>query len=362
MIRAIIVDDEQPSADKIERLLLESGVVDIMGKFTDSLEALDYIKSMPIDVVFLDIEMPEMDGIELSNHMLQYQSKIAVVFVTAYNEYAVEAFRLNALDYLMKPLDKVRLKETLDRIIEEKNINIFSDKLQICCFGEFKVISNNWVVKFRTGKAEELMAFLVDSRGKSAARSAIIDCIWNEFDGDRAVTHFNTTLHYIKKALLQHGSEFPIEHTRGTYRLDIDKTNCDYHKFMSFISENKEINDITILEYEKAIKLYIGEYLKNNEFQWAERSRVLIKEKYIHILLKMAEYYKTARKHSKTVELLIIGLKHEPLHDDINYRLIEALLLTNQRITALKYYDIYKRGLKKEYGFKPQIMFRRLIK
>ncbi|MHB8158868.1 MAG: AfsR/SARP family transcriptional regulator, partial [Desulfocucumaceae bacterium] len=282
--------------------------------------------------------------------------------VTAYNKYAVEAFRLNALDYLMKPVDKGRLKETLDRIIQEKNIQLNPARMQLRCFGKFKVIIGSGEVKFRTGKAEELLAYLIDRRGAEVSRNEIIDRLWPEYDGDRAVAHFNTTLYYVRKALLQNGIEAPIEHSRGAYRLDTASIDCDYQRFLSLVSASNAINAITISEYEETAALYTGDYLGGNEFQWAERNRMLLKEKYIQLLLSMADYYKSVKKYNKTAELMKIGLVHEPLHTAINYRLIETLIVLNDRIAAVKYYAALRRGLKNELGLEPDAMFKKIIR
>ncbi|MFZ5642896.1 MAG: response regulator [Bacillota bacterium] len=362
MIRAIVVDDERPSVEKMAKRLGESGIVDVKGKFTNPVEALEYLKKVKVDAAFIDIEMPELDGFKLSNHVLDLQGWTAVVFVTAYNEYAVEAFRLNALDYLMKPVDKERLKETLNRIVQEKGIPLNASRTQLRCFGKFKVIIGSGEVKFRTGKAEELLAYLIDRRGAEVSRSEIIDRLWPEYDGDRAVAHFNTTLYYVKKALLQNGIEAPIEHSRGAYRLDTTSIDCDYHRFWWRVSATNAINDITIAEYEEAAALYTGDYLGGNEFQWAERNRMLLKEKYLKMLLDMADYYKLNKKHNKTVELMKLGLAHEPLHTSVNYRLLEALIELNDRVTAAKYYDAFKRGLNNEFGLEPDITFKKLLR
>ena len=361
MIRAIIVEDERPSADKMEKLLGDSGIVEITGKFTDPVEALEFIKKVKIDAAFLDIEMPELDGFQLANHILDLQSWAAVVFVTAYNEYAVEAFRLNALDYLMKPVDKNRLQETLDRIVQEKDLQMNPSQMKVRCFGRFKVIIGSSEVKFRTGKAEELLACLIDSRGREVSRNEIIDRLWPDYDGDRAVAHFNTTLHYVRKALLRSGIKTPIEHLRGSYRLDTTSIDCDGHRFMSRVSASDKINAITIPEYEEIAALYTGDYLGDHEFQWAERNRMLFREKYIQLLIKMADYYETVGNHQKLIEILKAGLTCEPLHSTLNYRLIEALLAVKDSIAAAKYCDIYRRGLKNELGLEPEAKFRKLM-
>lgn len=106
------------------------------GKFARPFAALEFLKENRADVIFLDIEMPDINGIELATRILDLQKNINIVFVTAYNQYAVEAFRLNALDYLMKPVSADRLKETLYRIMERKIPAPFG-RLSIRCFGRF---------------------------------------------------------------------------------------------------------------------------------------------------------------------------------------------------------------------------------
>lgn len=361
MIKAIILDDEQPSVDKLAKLLNESGMVEVNGKFTEPLAALDFLQNNKIDAAFLDIEMPDMDGIEFSNRLMDLQGRIAVVFVTAYNQYAVEAFRLNALDYLMKPVTAERLQETLERIVEEKEIRMYPDKFQIQCFGKFRVTNGSCEVKFRTEKAEELLAVLIDQRGNFINRNEIIDCLWEEYDGDRALIHFNTTLHYIKKALLQQEVAVPIEHERGSYRFDISKLACDYCRFQALTSRTGPVNPINILEYEEVAGLYSGDYLAGKEFAWAERNRQMLKDQFIRLLIEIVKYYKTAVNHQKAVEWMKQGLIHEPLHRELNYKLIETLVLTNDLISANRYYDIYRNELGRKLRQEPDDSFKKLL-
>ncbi|HYE82793.1 MAG TPA: response regulator [Clostridia bacterium] len=361
MIRAMILDDEQPSVDKLERLLTDSGMADVKKKFTEPLAALEFLKDNPVDAVFLDIKMPDMDGIELSSRITRLQDSIAIVFVTAYNEYAVEAFRINALDFLMKPVTAVRLKETLDRIVKERDIPIQPAKALVQCLGRFRTTDGTNEVKFRTEKAEELFAFLVDQRGDYISRSRIIDCLWEQHREDRALNLFNTTLHYVKKALLQCDINIPIQYDKGSYRIDTSGFSCDYYSFYAVTSFAVSINDANISEFEEAAGLYKGDYLSAKEFVWAERNRQMLKDQYIRLLLGMAGYFKAAGRHEKSIAWMKAGLTHEPLHKEMNYRLIEALLLCDDRISALRYYNIYRKGLRKKLGQEPDEAFRALV-
>ena len=115
MIRILIVDDEAPARDKLRRWLAEQADVALVGECGDGLEAAASIVRLQPDAVFLDIQMPGMSGLEVAAQLEPALAPL-LVFVTAYDEHAIKAFDLNAIDYLLKPYDKERLHKTLDRL------------------------------------------------------------------------------------------------------------------------------------------------------------------------------------------------------------------------------------------------------
>jgi DNA-binding LytR/AlgR family response regulator len=113
MIRAFVVDDERLAVQRLTGLLAETGRVTVAGSATDPQEALEALRRADVDVVFLDIQMPEMTGLELVE---QLDRNIPVVFTTAYDRYALEAFEVNSIDYLLKPVESARLGRALDKL------------------------------------------------------------------------------------------------------------------------------------------------------------------------------------------------------------------------------------------------------
>lgn len=360
MIKGIIVDDEQPSIDKLEKLLNNIGLVAVEGKFTEPFAALRFLKESRIDIVFLDIEMHDMNGIELATRIIDLQGNTDVVFVTAYNQYAVEAFRLNALDYLMKPVSVERLKETIYRILDRK-IPAPSGELSIRCFGRFGVSVGRKEVRFRTEKAEELLAYLIDNRGRFVSRSKIMDRLWADFEGDRAITHFNTTLHYVKKALLLYSVQLSIQYDRGSYRLDTDGISCDYLTFCLAAERNENVTEENLRLCEEVAELYTGEYLLGWEYDWVATKRMILEEQYIRLLLGIAGGCKRNENYRTVVQWLEKGLQYEPLHRELNYRLVEILLLTHNHAMAMKYYELYRNSLMKKFKTEPDADFKKLL-
>jgi two-component system LytT family response regulator len=115
LIRALVVDDELHARDELSALLEETGAFSIAGSCANAIEALQAIRKARPDAVFLDIQMPVINGFELLS-MIDGRDMPAIVFVTAYDEYAIKAFEENALDYLLKPVEKERLEKTVERL------------------------------------------------------------------------------------------------------------------------------------------------------------------------------------------------------------------------------------------------------
>lgn len=118
MLRAIVIDDEKASISQFNKIAKQNSKVDLLGAFTDPLEGLMSIGTNKPNVVFLDINMPEMSGIYLAEQIIKLYPKTYIVFITAYDEYALKAFELNAMDYLLKPLTQERFCQCIDKIYQ----------------------------------------------------------------------------------------------------------------------------------------------------------------------------------------------------------------------------------------------------
>jgi len=121
-ISALIIDDEQLARDELKYLLDQAGGVDVVAQGANGIEAVDLIEEHHPDVVFLDVQMPGLDGFAVIKRLMDRHAKDAaeplpqVVFATAYDQYAVRAFDVNAVDYLLKPFDRARVQQALERV------------------------------------------------------------------------------------------------------------------------------------------------------------------------------------------------------------------------------------------------------
>src|SRR6266851_4369881 len=112
-MRVYVLDDEKLAVQRLARLLEATGRVTIDGSSTDPEAALDFLRTHPVDVLFLDIQMPGMTGFELLERL---EPQPLVIFTTAYDKYAIDAFAVNSIDYLLKPIEPERLDRALDKL------------------------------------------------------------------------------------------------------------------------------------------------------------------------------------------------------------------------------------------------------
>jgi two-component system LytT family response regulator len=117
MIRALIIDDELHAREEMAALLSETGAIDIIGSCSNGIDGLKLINRLRPDVLFLDIQMPVINGFELLN-MVNSEIMPHVVFVTAYDQYSLKAFEEKTLDYLLKPVENERLAITVDKLLQ----------------------------------------------------------------------------------------------------------------------------------------------------------------------------------------------------------------------------------------------------
>lgn len=127
-MKVLIVDDEKLALSRLKRLLNEQNILDII-EVDNPIKAITEVAKEKIDVAFLDISMPTMTGLELANNLIEINPNIYIVFQTAYEEYALEAFDCGGMDYILKPISEESIKKSLDKISKYKNLEDDTKKI-----------------------------------------------------------------------------------------------------------------------------------------------------------------------------------------------------------------------------------------
>lgn len=360
-MKAVLIDDMKPALREMEYLLKKYSEIEIVGSFTDPITALEQIKSLGPQVVFLDIDMPVLQGIDVASKILQLDYNTEIIFVTAYNQYAVEAFELNALDYLLKPIDIKRLDKTVSRLLAKKQVakEKLDNKLIIQSFGRFEVfIEGKEPVLFRTEKTKELFAYLIHNRHRGISKEDIIEALWLGMDYERAVKQLYNGIYYIRKALLEYGISSEILSIDNNYKLKIESATWDRDLFVNLIDEGAR-GDIEALK--KAESVYRGNYFECEKYSWSisENDRLAIL--YQKGVVLLARFYLKEEQQEEAECLLLKAFSINPCLESVSEMLIEVYLTSGNKAKAIKHLNLYKEKLSICFDVMPDIKLEKML-
>ena len=248
-MKVMIVDDEDHALRALSKCVSEIKPDAEISCFMRSDQALSYVNMGNIvDVAFLDINMPVINGIELAKEMKKIRPTLNVVFCTAYSEYAVDAIRLHASGYVNKPYKKEDIEKELDNLLHP--IVPQMPKIFVRTFGDFDLFVDGVPVKFKREKAKELLAYLVDKRGAVCSPRDICAALWENDKPD----YLRKLTQELTEALRLANAEGIFVKRFKEFFIMPDRFICDYYDYL----EGKPY----------AINAFRGEYM--TQYSWAE--------------------------------------------------------------------------------------------
>ncbi|MBD2868156.1 response regulator [Paenibacillus arenilitoris] len=363
-MNAILVDDEKPALLHLERMLAEEGRLAVAGKFTTAREALEHVSKTATDFVFLDIGMPEMNGLEAANYFLQIDPRIRIVYVTAFSEYAIEAFELNALDYLLKPVSPARLAKTVERIAEYAGMTAAARQepdepgreAAILAFRrlDFRGGGQSGArLKWRTAKAQELFAYMLHQKGKWIDKDVILDLLWPDYPPDKATTHLHTSVYQIRKLLKEWEIDAAVEYAQEGYRLNADHLTTDVELFEQGLAEPHKAGGRR-QPYADVLRLYAGPYLEEHDYAWAKPRREQLRQKYVDFVLAAAQTEAAAGRHANAVPLLLDAQEKDPYSEVICRKLMTVYADLRDDNALQSCYASFCRLIEQELGIEPE--------
>ncbi len=353
MIRAVLIDDERPALRGLEHLLKEYPEISIAGMYTNPLEAIDEVTSLKPHVVFLDINMPRLKGIDAASRILDLSPGTDIIFVTAYDQYAVEAFELHALDYILKPINPERLKKTLERIKQKKPTARGNSgrRLQIKCLGQFEVAwEHQEPIKWRTEKTKELFAFLLHNQGRNISKEELLDKLWTEDIPEKAIRQLYNGIYYIRKALEDYRVDSTLINISSNYSLKLGIVDFDVGR-INVLGESKHTDCLEILETMEA--LYTGDYLEGEYYPWAYFERERLGNLYQQCLIKLSKLYIKKEQFDKAESKLTAAYIINPYEENITELLLRLYIEKGEKCKAVRHFNTYSKLLNEELGIKP---------
>lgn len=220
--KTMLVEDEKKLLAFLKNKLAAFPEFDIRGSYDVPEEAVSAFAELLPEVVFLDIQLPRISGLALAEQMLRIRPSVKIVFLTAYEQYALDAFRVEAIDYIVKPIrtediDRVlqRLKKLLPLQPEPRG---FSPVIR--CLGTFEVMDGDGQsVKWPAKKAEELFAYLWAHRGLQVNKWTLVELLWPEQLEDKGIHSLYTAVYRVKQVLQRLPVPLFVERSGEAYRL-----------------------------------------------------------------------------------------------------------------------------------------------
>lgn len=250
------IDDEPRMLRMLYEILAEAEPRAEIKDFSKASAALAVIEegARP-DVVFSDIEMPGMDGLELAVRIKNGSPETKLIFVTAYPRYASDAYRLHVNGYIVKPVQAERVREELALLDLPYSAPNEKGKLRVHCFGYFDVFWNDEPLVFRRKQTKELLAYLVDREGAACTSGEIALALWNDdCNATAANNRIRVLLNDLRTTLRAIGMEDVLIRQRRQLAIDCSKVDCDYYRMKDGDAP--------------AVNAYGGEYMK--QYSWAE--------------------------------------------------------------------------------------------
>lgn len=277
----IAVDDETLARQALTMALQQVFVEDDIHSFGKAKECMDCVKDLvekkePPEYAFLDIQLRGSTGIELAKEIRQLSLDTTVIFVTAYNDYASEAFSVQAKGYLLKPVDADSIQKVVEMVTPAKEqmksgwnpvkgaIDVGQENgLSVVTFGKFAAFVNRQELKFERSKSKELLALLIDKRGVGLTNSEIEMYLWEDTLGDkRKNSYVQKIIGSMMKTLREAGVEDVIDKRYNYIALRPEKVRCDLYAFLQ--------GDVA------AVNSYYGIYME--EYSWGEPTIGLLEQ------------------------------------------------------------------------------------
>jgi len=333
----------------------------VVGAFHDSYAALEFARREPVDLAFLDIDMPEIDGLELAERLIQIHSHIQVVFVTAYHDHAIEAFEINALDYILKPVQSVRLAKTLQRLSGISTSRVAEEEHtgqpMLCCMQRLHYLDVRGSVQYfnwRTQKAQELFAYLIYHRNRTVSKQTLLDLLWPEYDEEKASTQLHTAIYQIRKVIKETGLDLMIKYMDEGYRLVWGEgLKLDVEEWEKGMLQAPEVTPATIAQHLDLLELYRGDYLEEHRYSWSQFEQERIRNIWLEHASTIADCYVMRKKYIEALRLYTKRQEQQPYLEAGYFGMMKIHAILGHHVEVVKQFELLSSKIREEFDVEP---------
>ncbi|TXK83710.1 response regulator [Paenibacillus sp. N3.4] len=367
MFNVVIVEDEKPILELMKVLIGRNPHYTITGAFSNPLEALDRLPSLRPDVVFLDVEMPKINGLELAHRLNEISDQTRIVFTTAYKEYALDAFQVYAFDYILKPVTPTAIERVTNRLIKQNRTSVQpGEQARVMhasnrCFGGFEVRNpQGTLVRWPTRKTEELYAFFLCHPGQDISKWHLADILWPDMLEERASHNLHNTIYRLKKILKEQELGMDIQKTNEGYMLDTLHATYDLLEFQnSGLAPTEGVQDEA--QAERLCTLYQGPLLDRKDYLWKVQLEVGYGKQYTGLVRSLIGKDMKRQDWGRAEQRLDTYLSLYPLNEDMQQLLMDVYVISGKREQIAKHYVSFEAHYRRELGIEPPKEMRKKI-
>lgn len=305
MLKAVVVEDEKNLLDLLAYFLTNNEHYEVIGSFDNPEAALEEIPALAPDVIFLDIEMPKMNGIELAARLKSDQYQL--IFTTAYEQYALEALKLEASEYLLKPITPESIDIVTPKILKKArmlkhflSLPSRAKEMTIKCFGSFTITAaDEQIIKWPTRKTEELFAYLLVHTGSVMNKWRLAEDLWP----DKGINNIYNSVYLLNK-------------TTRTFQLPLHVVNMNEGYLLEFGAavsiDMIQFNQLNVEDVSAKEALHFANYISqrgplfaDKDYPWLTLYREQYTIKHQKLLSNLMQYYQAKDA------ILFEGLLHD---------------------------------------------------
>ncbi|OBZ07619.1 hypothetical protein A8L34_26180 [Bacillus sp. FJAT-27264] len=364
-MKVILVDDEPTMHLILRKMLVKLPGVQVAGAFTDTRAATSFLQdNTDVGLAFVDLSMPGESGMEFAAKMEATASPVQVVFVTSHKEFALEAYELSVVDYLVKPVSQERLERTVNRVLANQRsthspaqvtpaASAVASRNILTALGDVSVSNEAGRVKWTSRKCAELFAYLLLYQGKRIPRSRLVKDIFGGMHQTNAESYLNTTVYQLRKSLEPLGMRESVRSENDGYALELKDTVIDY---VEFEQQVKALQGMDSENVERALsieRMYTGDLFGDKAYVWAIHETERYAEMYTSFVKQLARVLIKGGDTAAASKLLLKLNERNPLDEAVVGELMTIRQMTGDKKGLNALYTDYVRLLTRELGIRP---------
>lgn len=359
-MNVLLIDDEQAMLTALSQLLSRIEGVVIVGMVRSRAEAVEFVAQQTVDLAFIDIKIAEDNGLTIALELRKRNADLDIVFVTSHKEFALDAFDAYPLDYIVKPVSRKRLEETVARAARSRmgksgTGNTDTPKrLSVTGLGGLQISGEQGeALKWMSRKSQELFAYLLLCHGNRTSKVRIMEEIFPDREEKNSELYLNTALYQLRRTLSTQGMKAILVSDREQYQMSLEQIKVDFIQFEERLSALPTIDESNAEAAIAAENMYTGDLFEDKPYGWALAERGRLSDVYEAFAKRLAKWLLEKNQLHQAVQIAKKLVRRNELDEEANRLLMHGFAALKDRRALHLQYKQYEALLKQELHIQP---------